>query len=102
MQARKEKTMKINTNKKRSIQGDWQKKGTKMEKKNYYSAIVLLTIVLTAASAFAFVDNGSISAPNAATQSSKSTISHSFADGNISCDGKTGWQIIAEQVANIL
>ena len=72
-----------------------------MEKKMNYFVIVLLTIVLAAATAFAFVDGVSDPAPDAEAKSSKSTISHSFTDGSISCDGKTSWQIIADQVANI-
>jgi hypothetical protein len=84
-----------------------------MEKKNHYSAIILLTVVLAASTVFAFVNNMPTSAPDAAAQSSEdgdavctsglccNTFSVSFVDGNISCDGKTGWQMIVEQVANI-
>jgi hypothetical protein len=81
-----------------------------MEKKNYYSAIVLLIIVLAASTVFAFVNNVSTSAPDVASQAGDAvctsglccnTFSVSFVDGNISCDGKTGWQMIAEQVSNI-
>ena len=72
-----------------------------MKKRNTYFVIALFTIVFAAATAFALVGDGSASAPAAAAQSSKSTVSHSFADGSISFDGKTGWQIIAEQLANL-
>ena len=80
---------------------DCQKKGNIMEKRMNYFVIVLLTIVLAAATAFAFVDGVSVPPSDAEAQSSKNTISHSFTDGSVSHDGKTGWQIVADQVANL-
>ena len=94
MQAR---TTKTNTDQKRTIQMDWQDKENKMKNKNNAFAIVVMTIALAATTVLASVDKDSTAA---VPQTSKSTVSHSFTDGNISCDGKTGWQMIAEQVAN--
>jgi hypothetical protein len=52
--------MKTNTNKSQSTHVDCQKKEIKMKKSDYYFVAVLLTLVLTASTAFAFV--GDVSA----------------------------------------
>ena len=57
----------------------------------YYVVIVILTAIFVTGTAFATVKN----APGEEPADTNIT-SISFTDGNVSCDGRTGWQMIGD------
>ena len=62
----------------------------------YYVVIVILTAIFVTGTAFATIKDATSEEP-----ASTNNASISFTDGNVSCDGKTGWQMIGDLADSI-
>jgi hypothetical protein len=105
--------MKTNTNESQYNGVDRQKKEPKMKTRNHYFASVVVITLFVAGTCFAMAYDGitsyvHVESPNDVEKKTVcvgslccDTATNSFLAGSVQCGGKTGWDMIVEQVQNI-